>query len=136
MSSTIYENLTTKSDSFSWICCSCGVPNFHSSLFHTDISDLSTFNQFSLLDSPTKTFGQPLASSSPKHEPKQHVTKNGKTFPVRSLVINCQSLRSQNKQTELHSILQSTRPDIVFGTESWLDPSISDAEVFPDDYSV
>ena len=37
--------------------------------------------------------------------------------------------------TELESLLSSTNADIILGTESLLNPSILDGEVFPDDYS-
>ena len=33
-------------------------------------------------------------------------------------------------------MLESSKPDIVFGTESWLESNISNSEVFPDNFTV
>ena len=38
------------------------------------------------------------------------------------------------KQCRLSNILQSVKPDRVIGTETWLDPSIKDPEIFPSGY--
>ena len=32
-------------------------------------------------------------------------------------------------------MLESSNPDIVFGTESWLNPGIPNSEVFPKNYT-
>ena len=63
---------------------------------------------------------------------------------LRTLNVNCQSL--SGKSGEFQAALQYIKPDIVFGTESWLrghkpgKPPSSDAikscEVFPPDYNV
>ena len=37
---------------------------------------------------------------------------------------------------ELHNMIQSTDPDIIMGAESWLNSTILDGEIFPDNYSV
>lgn len=41
-----------------------------------------------------------------------------------------------NKADELAALIESVKADIVFGTESWLNPSISDSEVFPENFIV
>jgi hypothetical protein len=33
-------------------------------------------------------------------------------------------------------MIDSTRPDIIFGTETWLSPNIRDIEVFPEESKV
>lgn len=48
------------------------------------------------------------------------------------LLLNCRSIK--NKVDDFAELLDLTRPSIVIGTESWLDETISDAEVFPSDY--
>lgn len=53
--------------------------------------------------------------------------------PVRIIVVNCQSFR--NKKHELGNIVESTQPDIVIGTESWLHKDIQSSEVFPNDHN-
>ena len=45
--------------------------------------------------------------------------------------INFQSIK--NKKTELDILLDTTKPDVVIGTETWLDPTISSYEYFPQD---
>lgn len=45
-----------------------------------------------------------------------------------SVVINCR--RIVNKVDKFAGLFESVKADIVFGTESWLNPSISDSEVF------
>ena len=51
------------------------------------------------------------------------------------LVINCQSIKSPGKPAQLQNIIQSTRADIIIGTESWLSPDIKSAEVFPSSFN-
>ena len=136
MSSAIYDQLACHTNNFSWICCSCGMPNFSTSLFDTEFSHISTFNYFSNPDTTRGSdIGSPIAASSPKTSRSSRLPKFAKR-PLKSLIINCQSLRSQNKQGELHSILDNTKPDIVFGTESWLDHNILSSEVFPENFTV
>ena len=53
---------------------------------------------------------------------------------IYKIVINCQSLKS--KQAIFGCFVDTHNPDIIFGTESWLSPSISSSEVFPHGYCV
>ena len=141
----------------SWICCHCGLPNFNSSLFSSH--DFTHSNPFSPLEKSTESGsdfsgveGHPLATSSPKDTNrsnasrlrsqrsrstlksssspscKAHNTTNNKSFKV--IVVNCQSVK--NKTKELENLITSTNPDVILGTESWLNPTILDGEIFPD----
>lgn len=47
--------------------------------------------------------------------------------------MNCRSVI--NKIDEFAGLLDTVKADVVFGTESWLNPSISDHEVFPNNYT-
>ena len=49
-------------------------------------------------------------------------------------LINCRSIRSEEKSREFNIFLREHNPDVVLGTESWLSVDISDAEVFPQNY--
>ena len=40
-----------------------------------------------------------------------------------------------NKVPEFHYLIDSEKPDVVIGTESWLSPDISDIEIFPPWYT-
>ena len=54
--------------------------------------------------------------------------------PLRILNINFQSIKS--KQHLVNNILESMKPDIVFRTETWLDPTMKDNEIFPDGFKI
>ena len=47
--------------------------------------------------------------------------------------LNCQSIRARRES--LHTCVDSYKPQIIIGSESWLDDSISNNEVFPPDFS-
>ena len=46
--------------------------------------------------------------------------------------MNCQSIK--NKKPELQTIVDTSKPDIILGCESWLSPDIANLEIFPDGY--
>ena len=50
------------------------------------------------------------------------------------MVINFQSILS--KKCELACVIDTTKPDIDVGCETWLKPSINQGEFLPDDYVV
>ena len=50
------------------------------------------------------------------------------------LNINYQSIK--RKQHLVQNVIASTIPDIVIGTETWLDSTIKNDEIFPDGYKI
>ena len=52
------------------------------------------------------------------------------------MVVNFNSIVSPNKRALFHSLVDDHKPDIIFGSESKLDPSIPTYSVFPDNYLV
>ena len=48
--------------------------------------------------------------------------------------VNFQSIKT--KQHLLENIIRSTYPDIIFGTEIWIDNSIKDSQIFPRGYTI
>ena len=50
------------------------------------------------------------------------------------VLLNCMSIRSENKAREFKLFVREHDPDVIMGTESWLTKDISDAEIFPHNY--
>ncbi|KAK3084814.1 hypothetical protein FSP39_019487 [Pinctada imbricata] len=79
----------------------------------------------------------PTPSCKPSHQstPKQgkKLPSKAKT-PLRVLNINFQSIK--RKQHLVKNIIESTKPDIVIGTETWLEPEIKNNEIFPNEYKI
>ena len=89
--------------------------------------------------------GEPFATSSPKSTHSHtslchhnstthhgyHTNRKCKTVnrPLKIISLNFQSIK--NKKPELDLLLDTTKPDIIIGTETWLDPSITSSEYFP-----
>ena len=90
----------------------------------------NAFPPISNISSP----GEPQASSSPVHTStrKPHITNDN--TPLRVLNLNCRSIK--NKREELHIVIEDAKPDVIIGTESWLDSTIDSSEIFPDSYNV
>ena len=127
--------------SFVWLCPSCELPHYSHSLPHSASSissPTSSHNSFSTLgslspnttlDSLNSSGSSPLAASSPQ---RNHT--NPKHLKV--LTINCNSIVSQSKAGQFISLVTTEDPDIIIGTESKLDNTIANGEVFPQNYCV
>ena len=117
---------------YMWICHTCGVPNYSNvSLSNSNPVELSnSFNSLSSMDSGDFF---PVHFSSPKHKNKTPEKTNKHRGPLRTLVINCQSLRS--KREALATCIDTHQPHVVIGTESWLDGTILSSEVFPANFT-
>jgi len=70
---------------------------------------------------------------SPKHTTKTnnefHQNRQNGNKNIRILNINFQSLRM--KGNLLEALIESSKPDIILGTEIWLDSSIKSSEILP-----
>jgi exonuclease III len=81
------------------------------------------------------SFSNPAATSSPTKSTQQQLQpQKRKDLPMRIVVVNCQSIKSDGKPSQLRNLVSSIQADIVIGTESWLNPTIRDAEVFPEGF--
>ena len=141
MSDTMYSIMDNSN--ISWNCLKCGLPNFSSTFFNQSIPSSLSANFFSVLSCNSP--GEPFATSSPKsiHSHSSlyhhnstthhgyHTNRKCKTVnrPLRIISLNFQSIK--NKKTELDLLLDTTKPDVIIGTETWLDSSISSSEYFP-----
>ena len=114
----------------SWICCSCGVPNFSSSLFAS--FEINCDNSFEILanqtlnattNSESSIIGPPLQCSSPLPEKRKHTKKNN----MRVLVVNCQSIMS--KKESLWETIDTSHPDLSSASETWLKNNVSNSEL-------
>ena len=107
------------------------MPNFSTSLFES--INLESTNSFSILDK-TNDSETPASPGPPKHcsspvKPK-HPNIN-KYNNIKVLNINFQSIK--NKKEELWNLVDTSDPDIIFGTETWLNNNITSSEIFPSD---
>ena len=78
----------------------------------------------------------PTAASSPivqqPKESKREAAKAALNHPLRILIMNCRSVK--NKKAELHTIIDSAKPDIILGDESCLTNDIKNSEIFFDTF--
>ena len=118
------------------------MPNVSTSLFDITAS-LEVSNRFETLsslsepDSPVpdniappprkkKAASLPIVQQSKEARPKTN--KAVLNHPLRILIMNCQSVK--NKKAEIHTIIDSAKPDIILGNESWLTPDIKKTQKF------
>jgi hypothetical protein len=120
----------------SWYCCQCGLPNISPSRFDSTIYESS--NSFTILSDTMHSdiiFSNPAATSSPTKSTEHHLQpQKRKDLTMRIVVVNCQSIKSDGKPSQLRNLVSSIQADIVIGTESWLSPTIRDVEVFPEGF--
>ena len=132
MNTLIYRGIAN----VSWECLQCGMPNFSSSFFDDMKNDYDLNQYSSLSDSNTipsldsENHG-PIAQSSPLQK-KQCSQRSNRPFRITNL--NLQSIN--NKKAEILLMLERDNPDIVVGTETWLKPDVSNAEIFPSSYTI
>ena len=138
--SNTYDQL---SDSMvSWHCLICDNPNYSTCPYDLHSKHSIPPNPFeSLLQQSDldneNNLKSPTASFKPSHQstPKQiHRPKHKNKTPLRILNINFQSIK--RKQHLVNNIIESLKSDIVFGTETWLDPTIKNSEIFPDGFKI
>lgn len=93
------------------------------------------------ISTPSHPIDPPRFSPSPQADSKNDTGNSSNlaaplklSKSLRTLVINFQSLRP--KKAELLHLLTATNPDIIIGTETWLKPEITNAELFPPDFNV
>ena len=89
------------------------------------------FDSLSIPDSPAPTnIGPPTATSSPvgvQHTRPKTIKKAVLNHPLRILIMNCQLIK--NKKPELQTIVDTAKPYIFLGCESWLSPDITNPEI-------
>lgn len=81
------------------------------------------------------SFTFPQATSSPNRTPQGDDQRKRKDLPLRSVVVNCQSVKTSGKPAQLNNLITSLQADVIIGYESWLNTSIRSSEVFPDSFN-
>ncbi|KAK3085883.1 hypothetical protein FSP39_009995 [Pinctada imbricata] len=128
----------------SWHCLICNHPNYSTCPYDLHGISASTNTFESLLhhsnvleNNDDISLSSPIPTCKPSHQstPKQtKKTPSKSKIPLRILNINFQSIK--RKQHLVKNIIESTKPDIITGTETWLEPEIKNNEVFPSTYKV
>ena len=76
-----------------------------------------------------------MHSSTPDNTKKSAKKSNtGSTQHTVNVNVNFQSIKT--KQGQLYNVLDSIKPDIIFGTETWIDNSIKDSKIFTPGYNI
>ena len=88
----------------------------------------STSSDYTSIPSPSGIENtHPTMASSPK--PQQSQKDKPPVKQLRILNINFRSIKKKGKQLE--AIIDTTKPDIIIGTETWLDSNIHSSEIIP-----
>ena len=110
----------------SWECTNCGLANISTTLCDSTIIDSSTnlpdIDRFNTSCSSLDP-GSSAAQSSPSKQPTRSTAAN-----LRSLTINFQSL--YGKKEVFWSLVDAVKPDVIFGSETWLKPDMGQSEFF------
>ena len=118
---TEVHEIMANHDSYSWNCINCGLPNFSTTFFNGSLSLFGSSNSFSILEaSHSRTTSTPCKTTTKKSQPQRK---------LKILNFNCQSI--VNKVQNFWLMVETEKPNVIVGTESWLYPEISDSEVFP-----
>ena len=132
--------------SYTWICFKCGLPNFTNSSLFTTITVSNSFQLLADLPNDSSIISSVLVSSrgqqctsSPKkrrntHDKKKLCKQRSRSNPLKIFNFNFQSLR--NTIAQFQTLLEIEKPDIVVGTETWLNHTILTSELMPPTYQV
>ena len=140
ITNSYYENLIVQTN-ITFICPSCNVPSFirniSSSVFETNhsfqvLEDVLNADDSSI-PSPESFRPAPNATSTPKKTNRSPKHKNQK---LTVLTVNCNSIRSLDKRSQLIALIDQHNPSVIFGQESKLCPDFKSCEVFPENYTV
>jgi hypothetical protein len=111
-----------------WTCCVCKTADFPDALLNSS-------------GSPSEISFDATQEKSMNAGPKspgvgrQSVCKKSTLNTIRCTLVNCQSART--KAADIAAlVIETHKPDILCGVESWLDPSIGNNEIFPSDFTI
>ena len=122
-----YSDLVQDDDN-SWHCVICGNAKHSCTAF--DLYGVEE-EQSTISSLPPENSTRPLHASTPTRASRQ---KNQKFRPLRLINLNFRSITG--KKANLENLIDSTKPDILLGTETHLDNSVKDNEFTPKGYRV
>ena len=131
-----YQQLGDSELNISWYCIVCNNPNYSSTVHDyqsIEVSDMSNMSYSRISDIPPHSPEaslpiRPVHSSTPTRKTGPKTCNQ----PLTILNINFQSIKS--KLCRLSNVIDSVKPDIIIGTETWLDKDIRDSEICPRGY--
>ncbi|XP_053381760.1 uncharacterized protein LOC128549254 [Mercenaria mercenaria] len=137
MSDSVYDGLDSRAGV--WKCLQCDNMNITSPL-KASLDSFETPNNLNISDitspkNPQVINGNNIHSTTstpksdrqlptqPKHAPKNKIKQS-----LKVLIVNCRSI--VDKKLEFENMVNSVRPHIILGTESWLKPKHYTNEIF------
>ena len=126
-------NILAENSGIAWDCIVCDCPNYSSVCFD---HITTTSNRFSVLSETSMLSPLPTEKFRPAHASTPDNTKRHKArqVPLKLLVVNFQSIKS--KQGPVKNLIESTNADIIIGTETWIDPTVTNNQIFPSYYDI
>ena len=105
--------------------------------FRLEVLILSKFSDITELRNYRKCQSKVQNCSQPTRLPFHSGLDNG-SDNLKFSLINFQSVANNknNKWVSLESFIDSEKPDVIFGTETWLKPDIATTEFFPEGFTV
>ena len=128
------------------ICPQCNLPTFLQNISST-LNLHSSTNRFDILStsgSSTSTYSLPSINSPQQFRPAPNATSSPKQKPgnlrqiankLRVMSVNCNSIQSLDKRSELSALIDLHNPHIILGQESKIGPVHQSSEIFPQNYS-
>ncbi len=124
-----YQNL----HQFTWICPACDIIHFEDSFFSTDNFATSS-PKTNVSANPRFVKQRDRKQSESVHGNSRSKVKTPPNSTVKVAVVNFRGIAG--KIPLFHTFLETENPDVIIGTESWLDESIQSAEIFPSNFSI
>ena len=132
---SIYIDILSRS-SCTWLCPKCGRQN--SKPYSSDSEVLpSSLNYFEPLFNsgilPSHSNESEPSKGNNNRRRSKGVLKNNRR-KLACMPMNCRS--AKNKIADIAAVIDQHKPDVIFGTESWLNSNIESNEIFPNGYKI
>ena len=115
-----------------WNCTVCDLPNYSYTAFDLfGLDDQNSPDSFASFSSTNSKSFSPLQSSTPT---RAHCQNKKRTRPLRIITINFKSI--VNKFPNVANVIKSLKPDVILGTETWLDGTIANSEILPPGFNI